>query len=46
LITVYLEEADGATKMKLRHQGVPGEVREDCIKSWNESFDKLEENIT
>ncbi|TMI90142.1 MAG: SRPBCC domain-containing protein [Bacteroidetes bacterium] len=45
LITVYFEEADGATKMKLRHQGVPGEVREDCIKSWNESFDKLESNI-
>ena len=46
LITVYLEEADGATKMKLKHQGIPGEMREDCIKSWNESFDKLEENIT
>jgi uncharacterized protein YndB with AHSA1/START domain len=46
LITVYLEEADGATKMKLKHQGVPNEIREDCIKGWNESFDKLEENIT
>ena len=45
LITVYLEEADGATKMKLKHQGIPGEMREDCIKGWNESFDKLEENI-
>ena len=46
LITVYLEEADGATKMKLKHQGIPAEMREDCIKSWNESFEKLEENIT
>ena len=46
LITVYLEEADGATKMKLKHHGIPGEMREDCIKGWNESFDKLEENIT
>jgi uncharacterized protein YndB with AHSA1/START domain len=46
LITVYLEEADGATKMKLKHQGIPKEMREDCIKGWNESFDKLEENIT
>ena len=45
LITVYLEEADGATKMKLKHQGIPNEMREDCIKGWNESFDKLEENI-
>lgn len=46
LITVYLEEADGATKMKLKHQGIPDEMREDCIKGWNESFEKLEENIT
>ena len=46
LITVCLEEADGATKMKLKHQGIPAEMREDCIKGWNESFDKLEENIT
>jgi uncharacterized protein YndB with AHSA1/START domain len=45
LITVYLEEADGATKMKLKHQGIPAEMREDCIKGWNESFDKLQENI-
>jgi len=45
LISVYLEEADGATKMKLRHEGIPDEMREDCIKGWNESFDKLERNI-
>lgn len=45
LITVYFEEADGATKMKLRHEGVPEEMREDCIKGWNESLDKLEKNI-
>ena len=45
LITVYLEEADGATKLKLRHQGIPDEAREDCIKGWNESLDKLEKNI-
>ena len=45
LISVFLEEADGATKMKLRHEGIPDEMREDCIKGWNESFDKLERNI-
>lgn len=45
LISVYLEEADGATKMKLRHEGIPDEMREECIKGWNESFDKLERNI-
>ena len=45
LITVYFEEADGATKLKLRHEGIPAEMREECIKSWNESLDKLERNI-
>ena len=45
LITFELEEADGATKLKLIHEGIPDEMREDCIKGWNESFDKLEENI-
>lgn len=45
LISVYLEEADGATKMKLRHEGIPDEMRDECIKGWNESFDKLETNI-
>ena len=45
LITAYFEEADGATKMKLRHEGVPAEMREECIKGWNESLDKIEKNI-
>ena len=45
LITFELQEADGATKLKLTHEGVPDEMREECIKGWNESFDKLEENI-
>lgn len=45
LITFELEEADGATKLRLRHEGVPGEVHDECRNSWNESFDKLEENI-
>ena len=45
LITVYFEEADGATKMKLRHEGIPDEMREECIQGWNESLDKLEKNI-
>ncbi len=45
LITIFMEEADGATKLVLRHQGIPGEMREDCIKGWNESLDKLEKNV-
>ena len=45
LITVYFEEADGATKLKLRHQGIPDEMRDECMQGWNESLDKLEKNI-
>jgi uncharacterized protein YndB with AHSA1/START domain len=45
LITFELEEADGATKLRLEHEGIPEEMREDCIKGWNESFDKLARNI-
>jgi uncharacterized protein YndB with AHSA1/START domain len=45
LITFELEEADGATKLRLQHEGIPEEMHEDCKKGWNESFDKLEENI-
>ena len=45
LITFELEEADGATKLKLRHEGIPDEAHDECVKAWNESFDKLEQNI-
>jgi uncharacterized protein YndB with AHSA1/START domain len=45
LITFELEEADGATKLKLRHEGIPEEAHDDCVKGWNESFDKLERNV-
>jgi len=45
LITFELEEADGVTKLKLEHEGIPEEMHDDCMKGWNESFDKLEENI-
>jgi len=45
LITFELEEADGATKLRLQHEGVPDEMHDECRKGWNESFDKLEENI-
>lgn len=45
LITFEMEEADGATKLKLTHEGIPEEMYEECKKGWNESFDKLEKNI-
>jgi uncharacterized protein YndB with AHSA1/START domain len=45
LITFELKEADGATKLKLTHEGIPEEMHDECMKGWNESFDKLEKKI-
>jgi uncharacterized protein YndB with AHSA1/START domain len=45
LITFELKEADGATKLRLEHEGVPEEAHDDCVNGWNECFDKLERNI-
>ena len=45
LITVTMEEADGATKLRLVHEGIPPEIHDECIQGWNESLDKLEKNI-
>ena len=45
LISFELEEADGVTKLKLHHEGIPEEAHDDCVKGWNECFDKLEETI-
>ena len=45
LITFELQEANGGTKFRLQHQGIPEEMHDDCVKGWNESFDKLERNI-
>lgn len=45
LITFELDEADGATKFKLTHKGIPEEMHDDCVVGWNQSFDKLERNI-
>jgi uncharacterized protein YndB with AHSA1/START domain len=45
LITVKFEEGDGVTQIELVHEGIPAEMRDMCIEGWNESLDKLEENI-
>jgi uncharacterized protein YndB with AHSA1/START domain len=45
LITFELEEADGATKLTLTHEGVPEEMHDECVEGWNGCFDKLEKNI-
>ena len=44
-ISFELVEADGATKLRLQHDGIPEEAQKECRQSWIESFDKLEKNI-
>ena len=47
LITVTFEEQDGKTGMTLRHTGLPaGEMSDGAGQGWNESFDKLAEELT
>ena len=45
LITVEFKENDGKTDFSLKHEGLPSEIYDDCIDGWQQSFDKLEENI-
>ena len=45
LITVMFEEIGGKTKMVLHHVGIPREIHDECIKGWEQSFDKLQENL-
>lgn len=45
LVSFELEEADGATKLRLVHEGVPAEMHDECRQGWEESFEKLEKNL-
>ena len=45
LVTVTFEEYEGKTKMTLRHVGLPSIIEQDASTSWNESFDKLAEEL-
>lgn len=38
--------SDWAKKLKLNHEDILAVMRNKRLQSWNESFDKLEENIT
>lgn len=44
-ITVEFEEVNGKTNMRLRHEGVPAEMKDDCMKGWQSCFDKLERYV-
>lgn len=45
LIMLDLEEDGDKTNFLLKHKGLPEKMYDECIKSWNESLDKLENNL-
>jgi uncharacterized protein YndB with AHSA1/START domain len=44
-LSIVFEEQEGKTMMTLRHSGMPAETSKDAEMGWNESFDKLAEDI-
>ncbi|MGD0817510.1 MAG: SRPBCC domain-containing protein [Methanomassiliicoccales archaeon] len=44
-VSVTFEEHGGMTVMTLKHSGMPQETAEDAEMGWNQSFDKLAEDI-
>ena len=45
-VTIEFEKTDtGLTKMKLRHEGIPAEMHDDCERGWNSSFDKMQKLV-
>lgn len=42
LISLSFERMGDTTRMFLRHEGIPSELSEECIRGWNQSFDKME----
>lgn len=48
LVEITFEDQDGKTKMTLRYpstEGIEGKTLEDMTQGWNQSFDKLAENL-
>jgi uncharacterized protein YndB with AHSA1/START domain len=45
LITAEFEEKGGKTKIMLEHVGIPAEMHDECVTGWQQSFDKLQENV-
>jgi uncharacterized protein YndB with AHSA1/START domain len=46
LVTVTFEDEDDKTKVTLKHTGLPaGKIGEQTEAGWNESFDKLAQNL-
>jgi uncharacterized protein YndB with AHSA1/START domain len=44
-VTVTFEESNGKTILKINQTGIPEAMYDDCIKGWQQCFDKLEKNL-
>jgi uncharacterized protein YndB with AHSA1/START domain len=44
-VTVTFEEKDGATEMRIKHEGLPADQVSDCEQGWNSSLDKMAEVV-
>lgn len=45
-VTVELEKIAGdQIKMTLTHEGIPQEMRDDCVEGWNQTLDKFQETV-
>ena len=45
LVTVEFEEVNGKTEIRLKHEGLPSDMSDDCEKGWQSSLDKIEDNF-
>ena len=45
VVSITFREDGNKTHMELRHKGIPSEMHDDCTTGWQQSFDKLEENM-
>ncbi|MES2680643.1 MAG: SRPBCC domain-containing protein [Bacteroidota bacterium] len=45
IITVELSADGNKTLMKFTHEGIPVEQHDDCVIGWQQSFNKLEQNL-
>lgn len=44
-VTLEFESTAGKTNLSLKHEGIPVEIYDDCITGWQQSLDKLENNL-
>lgn len=42
-VTVEFEPAgEGQTKMRLKHEGIPADMHDDCVQGWTSTIDKMQ----